>query len=80
MATASENLDRLLNQFAYYVEVPIHSEIWPHSLNAMVEYQLRSYDALHVATARYFGINSMATCDRHFAVVDDLEVTILRDN
>ncbi|CAN5647161.1 hypothetical protein BH23CHL2_BH23CHL2_03760 [soil metagenome] len=79
MATVSENLDRLLDQFAYYVEVPINSEIWPLSIDAMVQHQLRSYDTLHVATARYFGITKTATCDRHFAEVDDLEVAIIRD-
>lgn len=79
MMTVEENLERLLSQFAYYAEAPIRAEAWPLSLDIMIQNDLRSYDALHVATARYFGIDDFASCDRHFAVIDGLNVMIVRD-
>ncbi len=79
MATVHENLERLLNQFAVFVEAPIRAEAWPLSLEYMASHGLRSYDALHIATARYFGVGDLASCDRHFINIEGLNVTIVRD-
>lgn len=80
MEATRENLERLLSQFAFAVEVPVRSEIWNDALDLMIEFQLRSYDALHVASARWYNVNDIAASDRHFADVTGFNVTIVRDS
>jgi predicted nucleic acid-binding protein len=79
ISAAQANLERLLNQFAYFVEVPIRNAMWPDTLEVIINHRFRSYDALHIATARYFEVEDLATCDRHFADIDGLNVMVIRN-
>lgn len=50
-----------LSQFDEAVEVGYRLPIWERSVRIMARYQLRSLNALHVATAREIGILDFAT-------------------
>lgn len=75
----NRKVDELLSQFQAVFEIPIRAHHWDRALNLMAYYNLRSYDALHVATAQMLDLRDFATCDRHFESVDDLVVILVRD-
>ncbi len=45
----------------------------------MAYYNLRSYDALHLATAQSLQIHDIATCDHHFTDIDGINTILVRD-
>ena len=46
----------------------------------MIEHDLQSYDALHVATAQSVGITDFATTDRQSTRISELNVHLTRDS
>ncbi len=71
--------DDLLDRFAETFELPIRPRTWRSSLSAMVDSQLRAYDAIHVATAREYRIRHLATADRDYRNVSDLRIWLTQD-
>jgi predicted nucleic acid-binding protein len=67
----------LMSQFAHVTEVPFDRTIWEVSLGIMAQLQLRSHDAIHVATARGIGVRDFATLDGHFRRVPDLRLWLV---
>jgi predicted nucleic acid-binding protein len=66
----------LLERFAIAYELPFRQSIWLRSVEIMAERQLRSHDAIHLATAYE---NRLATTDDEFLKVADLDVRLIRD-
>ncbi|MDP9471107.1 MAG: PIN domain-containing protein [Chloroflexota bacterium] len=71
--------ENLLDRFAETFELPIRPKTWRSSLSAMVDFQLRAYDAIHVATAREYHVRHLATADRHYLNVPDLRIWLTQD-
>jgi predicted nucleic acid-binding protein len=69
----------LLDTFAEVFELPFKAGIWTQSVDLMVDHFLQSRDAVHVATARTFGVSAFATTDRDFSRVGGLDVILVRD-
>jgi predicted nucleic acid-binding protein len=74
-----DELDRLLAEFAEAHERPITLPIIGRTVALVNHYKLKSYDALHVATAEEAGIRRFAAVDGDFAKVTHLEIEIIRD-
>ena len=74
-------LEAFLDQFRETVEIPLHLRV--HTLadcqTLMVRYNLKSYDALHLAIANEQGINHFVTADREFRSVSAPRVWLTRD-
>ena len=80
LAHGDAGLKALIDQFAVFYEVPVRREFWDRMLSMMTYYDLKSYDAVHLATIQHYGIPHFATCDRHFAAVDGLSLFLMRDS
>lgn len=74
-----QQFEDLLDHFAETFELPIRPKTWRSSLSAMVDSQLRAYDAIHVATAREYHIRHFATADGHYLNVPDLRILLTQD-
>lgn len=73
-------LDSLLGSFYVDEEIPIDDLVIGNALEMMVEHDLRSYDAVHVATARLQSVRHLATCDGGFQSAAPLtKVVLVRD-
>lgn len=72
-------LEVFLQAFAEVVEVPLRRSIWIASVDVVAQTQLRSHDAIHVATAREAGVADFVTVDAHFRRITDLRVHVIRD-
>jgi predicted nucleic acid-binding protein len=70
----------LLDSFVRIVELPYDEAIWFRSIPIMSDERLRSHDAIHVATAREYGVPCIATTDEHFLRINDLDVRLIRDD
>jgi predicted nucleic acid-binding protein len=68
-----------LGQFGDIIELPLDESTWQRSVQIMVRDGLRSYDAMHVATAREHGLRHFATVDRWFAGLRSPRVWLTRD-
>ena len=73
-------LNALLARFAHTVELPIQARLWEDSIELMARWQLGSNDALHVATARAYGLRYFATTDRGFRDVPTPMIWLIRDD
>jgi len=71
--------DDLLDRFAEAFELPIKTRTWRSGVSAMVDHQLRAYDAIHLATAREYHIGHLATADRDDRKIADLHVWLIQD-
>jgi predicted nucleic acid-binding protein len=71
--------DRLMGTFQDVTEVPLSLTACIQSRRIMDDYDLKSYDALHVATARALRLRNFATTDREFRVVTGLRLCLIRD-
>ena len=80
MTTISMNLESLLDSFNDVAEIPVLPSLWNAAIPIMIEQDLQSYDALHVATARSVEIADFATTDRQYARVEGLTVHLARDS
>lgn len=68
-----------LGQFVQVIEFPFRRGIWESSVKIMAFHNLRSHDAIHVATARHLGVKDFATSDNDFQHIDALTVRLIRD-
>jgi predicted nucleic acid-binding protein len=76
---AVDRLESLLLRFANVYEIPFERSIWLRSVEIMAERQLRSHDAIHLATAYENRLTCVATTDDEFLKVPDLDVRLIRD-
>ena len=74
-----QEFDALFSQFAEVYELPFDRSIWLRSVEIMAERQLRSHDAVHLATAYEYRLTCFATTDDEFRKVPDLDVRLIRD-
>lgn len=79
MSAGMQKFESFLNRFDEVAEFPFHGEIWEQSVEIMARHQLKSLDAVHVATARAYGLRHFATLDDDFNHVQDLRVWLIRD-
>lgn len=70
----------LIETFAMAYEMPFERELRERILSLMAYYDLKSYDAVHLATLQHYGIPHFATCDRHFSAIDGLGLFLVRDS
>jgi predicted nucleic acid-binding protein len=73
-----EEFNRIVGQFTSILELPLHEALWHASAMLMAQYHLDSYDALHAATAIYYGASEFATLDSDFTRVAELNVALMR--
>ncbi len=73
-------LEAFLERFEETFELPLRKSTWLSSVGIMAEEQMRSYDALHVATGREARFRDLATTDRHFRKIDDLTIWLTLDH
>lgn len=71
--------EELLARFVEFFEFPFDDAVWRRSVGIMATNGLRSHDAVHVATARQYGVPRFVTLDDHFNRVRDLDVWLIRD-
>jgi predicted nucleic acid-binding protein len=74
-----QEFDSLFSQFAEVYELPFDRSIWLRSVEVMAERQLRSHDAIHLATAYENRLTCFATTDDEFRKVPDLDIRLIRD-
>ncbi|HEY7060014.1 MAG TPA: type II toxin-antitoxin system VapC family toxin [Chloroflexota bacterium] len=79
LAFGIRQFDAFLDQFDRVVELPLHETIWRRSIRLMSQYKLRSYDAVHLATAKEHNLRHFATVDRWFAAVTSPRIWLTRD-
>jgi predicted nucleic acid-binding protein len=75
----TRRFDAFLGQFGEWFEIDCEHRIWRRSLELMAVHQLRSIDAIHVATAQEVGVLDFATSDDHFRRVAGLNLWLMRD-
>ena len=79
MQTAQRYRDLLLNSSDFQV-LPIDAEVAEIAADIRARYNLRTPDALQVATALHAGCDAFLTNnDKHFQRVTDLQVLILNE-
>jgi predicted nucleic acid-binding protein len=74
-----QQFDALLERFALVYELPFRQSIWLRSVEIMADRQLRSHDAIHLATAYENRLTCFATTDDEFLKVPDLDVRLIRN-
>lgn len=79
MAYGIDKFNEFQRGFAHVYEYPLSLDTWRRSVSIMSHYQLRSIDAIHVATAQTIGVRDFVTCDAGFRRVDGLNVILIRD-
>jgi predicted nucleic acid-binding protein len=72
-------LEAFIQQFVEVIELPFDRATWEHSIDLMCRYQLKSYDAVHVARAEQYGLQHVATTDREYLVVQSPRIWLIRD-
>ncbi len=76
----SRQFQVFLDQFAAALELPLRASTWTRTLAIMRQYDLTSYDALHVATALDSGVQDFGSADREFEVGLHLTLWLARDD
>jgi predicted nucleic acid-binding protein len=71
--------EALLRRFAVVNELPFRHSIWLRSVEIMADRQLRSHDAIHLATAYEYRLPCFATTDDEFLKIADLDIRLIRD-
>ncbi len=69
----------LLGSFVEYYELPFRRSIWLRSVEIMADRQLRSHDAIHLATAYETRLRTFVTTDDEFLKIPDLDIRLIRD-
>jgi predicted nucleic acid-binding protein len=80
MQTGVQQWEAFLAQFEEAIELPLRSGTWQRSLTLLWQHDLKSNDALHVATAIESGLQHFAAVDREFSRVRDLQLWLIRDS
>jgi predicted nucleic acid-binding protein len=73
-------MQAFLDQFVEVLELLLWGTTWTRALAIMRQYDLKSYDALHVATALESGLQDFASADREFDVGLPLTLWLARDD
>ncbi len=79
MTAGRQKFEAFLDRFDGVAELPFHTAIWEQSVAIMALRQLRSLDAVHVATAHAYGLRHFATLDDDFNRVQNLHIWLIRD-
>jgi predicted nucleic acid-binding protein len=74
MTTVVMSLESLLGSFDELAEIPVLPNLWHAAIPIMIEHNIQSYDALHVATARSVEVADFATTDRLYSGIDGLTI------
>jgi len=69
-----------LRQFEEAFELPLQGATWARAVEVMERYDLKSYDAIHIATAQERGLLDCATMDRDFEAIHALTLWLARDD
>lgn len=72
-----DEFEALLDQFYGVDEYALTPAIFSASVTLMAQHNLKSYDALHVATARAVGAPRLVTLDRDYAAVTQPSIVLL---
>jgi predicted nucleic acid-binding protein len=80
LAFGLDQLEVLLALFREPIEVPVSRVVWERSIRLMADFNLKSYDAVHVATAREHRLRHFVTADREFRSVRSLRLWLTRDD
>ncbi len=75
-----EQLEAFLAQFVEAVELPVRPGTWAQAATLMGQYDWKSYDAAHVATATENGLRDFATADREFEPLQGVQLWLARDD
>lgn len=70
--------ESLLQTFFVVYEVPYHRAVWQQAFSLMSLYNLRSYDAAHIATALITRVSDFASVDSDYTRVSGLRIHIIR--
>ena len=65
--------------FTEAYELPFDRTIWLRSVEIMADRQVRSHDAVHLATAYENRLTCFATTDDEFLKIPDLDIRLIRD-
>jgi predicted nucleic acid-binding protein len=68
-----------MERFALVFELPFRQSIWLRSVEIMADRQVRSHDAIHLATAYENRLTRVATTDDEFLKAPDLDIRLIRD-
>lgn len=71
--------DSLMATFQDVREIPLSLAACMQSRRIMSDYDLKSYDALHIATVRELRLRDFAATDREFRTVSGLKLWLIRD-
>jgi predicted nucleic acid-binding protein len=74
-----QEFEALFARFAEVYELPFDRSIWLRSVEIMADRQLRSHDAIHLATAYEYRLPCFATTDDEFLKIPDLDIRLIRD-
>lgn len=80
LAFGLQQFEMLIARFRDVSAISFDRDIWDASIDIMAQTNLRSHDAIHVATARSAGIADFATIDHHFRRMPGLNVWLIRDS
>jgi predicted nucleic acid-binding protein len=75
----ADEFELLPARFAEVLELPFDEAIWLRSVEVMAERQVRSHDAVHLATAYENRLTCFATTDDGLLEIPDLDVRLVRD-
>jgi predicted nucleic acid-binding protein len=79
LRTGLRQFEQLLGQFPESYLVALSDEIVEQAVSLMARFHLKSFDAIHVATAMAAGVDAIAAIDADFERVADLPVVIVRN-
>ena len=79
IAFGQQQLDGFLEQFAEVVLLPLRTGTLGRRMDLMCQYDLKSYDAVHLALATANRLADFAPSDREFEHVTGVHVRLARD-
>ncbi len=79
LQAGASQLEALLSRFVEAFELPFDLGIWRLSLGVMATEGLQSLDAVHIATARTYGLRYLAAVDDDFERCADVQFWLIRD-
>jgi predicted nucleic acid-binding protein len=71
--------EQLIDQFSRAFVIPLNDAIIDRGVTLMARYHLKSYDAIHVASAIEAGLSDIAATDGDFARVTEITVHLTFD-
>jgi predicted nucleic acid-binding protein len=80
MGFGEQQLEAFFDQFAEAIELPLRAGTAARTVALMCQYNMKSYDAVHVAVATENGLRDFASTDREFRPVQGLQLWLARDD